>query len=81
MTKIAMDRDPHLSRIAMHVVAIAAATLCWWMLSDFAAALLASLVVFLLVNAVAHLAFGPMPTGKDIRQDIAAMLRDRDRGQ
>lgn len=71
-------KDPYLNRILVHVGAIALAVASWWAISDFAAALAASLVAFLVVNAIGHLAFGPMPTAADVRRDVESILRRRD---
>ena len=70
--------DRHTRRIMMHVAAVLAALAMWWILTDFAVALAASIVAFLVVNAVGHLAFGPMPTAQDIRRDIEAILHRPD---
>lgn len=70
--------DRHTRRIMMHVAAVLAALAMWWIVVDFAAALAASILAFLVVNAVGHIAFGPMPTARDIRRDVEEILRRRD---
>ena len=67
--------DRHTARITTHVAAIFAAIAMWWIFSDVGAALAAGIVAFLAVNAVGHIAFGPMPTAEDIRRDIQRTLR------
>ncbi len=71
-------RDPHLARLLVHVIAIVAAVACWQLLADFALALGASLLVFLAINAVGHIAFGPMPTAEELRRDVQRILNDRE---
>jgi len=73
-------RDPHLARIFVHVIVIVivAAVACWQLLADFALALGASLLVFLAINAVGHIAFGPMPTAEELRRDVQRILNDRE---
>ncbi len=69
--------DRYTNRLLMHVAAILAAVVAWWVVTDFAAALGASLLAFLLVNALGHLAFGPMPTGDVVRREVEEVLRRR----
>ena len=70
--------DRHTRRIMMHVAAVIAAVAMWWIIADFAAALAASVVAFLVVNAIGHIAFGPMPNATDIRRDFEEILRRPD---
>ncbi len=70
--------DHHTWRITLHVAAIVSAVAMWWIFSDVAAALAAGIVAFLAVNAVGHIAFGPMPTAEDLRRDIQRILRRPD---
>jgi len=68
-------RARYLDRLLVHVLAILSAIACWWLLADFALALCASLLVFLLVSGIGHVAFGPMPTAEDLRRDVMRMLQ------
>ena len=69
--------DRYFNRLLMHVAAILAAVAMWWIVTDFAAAMGASLLAFLGVNAVGHVAFGRMPTREDLRRDVEEILRRR----
>ena len=69
--------DHHTRRIAVHIAAILLSIAMWWIFSEFAVALGASLAAFLLLTAIGHLAYGPMPTGDDLRKDIEDLLRRR----
>ena len=70
--------DPSLSRILVHVAAILPAVAGWRLVADFATALVVSLAAFFRVNALGHLAFGPMPTAEDSRRDVESNFRGRD---
>ncbi len=70
--------DTHTRRIMMHVCAVMCALAMWWLLDEFAVALAASVLAFLAVNAIAHVAYGPMPTAEDLRKDVEHILRNRD---
>jgi hypothetical protein len=71
-------QDRYFKRLLMHVAAVLAAVAMWWVITDFAAALGASVLAFLLVTAIANLAYGPMPTAKDVRKDVEDILRRGD---
>lgn len=67
--------DARLMRLLFHVGAVAGAILAWWVFADFAAALLASAAIFFAISGLGRWLHGPLPTGDDLRRDVAEILR------
>jgi predicted PurR-regulated permease PerM len=66
--------DARLMRLLFHVGAVAGAILAWWVFTDFAAALLASAVIFFAISGLGRWLHGPLPTGDDLRQDVEKVI-------
>lgn len=66
-----------LKRLYCHVLAIIAAGSAWYLVSDFAAALASSIIVFLIITGLANRQYGPLAGPEDIQREIQEMLRER----
>jgi hypothetical protein len=66
--------DAHLMRLLFHVGAVVGAIAVWWVLADFAAALVASGACFFAISGIGGWLYGPLPTGDDLRRDVEGII-------
>jgi hypothetical protein len=66
--------DTRTMRLLFHVGAVAGAIAAWWVITDFAAALVGSAVSFFAISGIGRWLYGPLPTGDDVRRDVEKII-------